>query len=217
MYKVTRFNLAVHLFGKPIIGVMFGQCIAGGAVLPCMFDYRIMDSNNKRTKMHFNESQIGVSISKFIFDCVTTAVSPNTAAMIMQSAVPMTPQTCLKLGLVDQLYDFEANYNGVVSQGNVTNQVIQNKIVEEAIKVIQTKYFVGSKASDWNKNVAKISAASNARKFGRKAQLDLLENDKLLNEDLDLCVQGFHNEHIQSVIKSFMSPKMRNKLNKAKL
>ena len=203
LYSVSRFLVAIHTFDKPIIGLLIGQCIAGGAVLPCTFDYRILHADKDRTMMHFNEISIGVGISQIIFDSTCTAMTPDVASLIMQQSVALTPQECKKLAIVNELWQPKKEQN---NNAMLTNEEIQKEMIEYGINVMQRKYFLSDKfKQDFAKNKTKINAASAARRFSRQKFIDFLRDENGLDKDLNKLLKGFHNDYSQRLIKSFMA------------
>merc|ERR1719474_203537 len=185
-YLEVWFNsiLEMHSFGKPIVMAINGKNIAGGAVMAMAADYRII---KRAGTLHYIESQVGISLVPFIFECVSRVTGGDVASYVFQTAVPLKAEECLRLGLVNEMVEDD------------------EALMERAITVLETKYFNGM-----------IEAAASARNIGRKYYIDFIENDVTRNRDIEGLMDAFHSDGVQKFIRKYLSaakrPKKKSKL-----
>jgi len=92
---------ALFLFPKPLVAAVNGHAIAGGCIMACAADRRMMARGGGR--IGAPELQVGVAFPVVPLEVLRFAVSPEHFAEIVYSGATYTPEEALQRGLVDEL------------------------------------------------------------------------------------------------------------------
>eukprot|EP01084_Bolivina_argentea_P140027 246274_1 len=170
--KFVELSLCIHKLGKPIVCVINGKNYAGGAVLACLCDYRILKGSGF---VAYTGAQFGLAISQFIFDAIERVGGSAVASFVFQTAIPIYARRCKEYNLVNEVIDCAKNDD--------------KTLVDRAIYILEKEYFNGD-----------IEAAANARYLGRRKYIQFLENEKEIKKDIEFEVNGFHSDKVQKWI-----------------
>ncbi|MGI9336690.1 MAG: enoyl-CoA hydratase/isomerase family protein [Gammaproteobacteria bacterium] len=96
---------AVFECPRPVIGAINGHAIAGGCVLACACDHRIMASSNARIGVP--ELYVGVPFPAVALEIVRYAVAPAHLQEIVYSGRTFSTEDALARGLVDEAVEAE--------------------------------------------------------------------------------------------------------------
>ena len=88
-------------FPKPVIAAINGHAVAGGCIIACSCDYRIMVDT--KASMGIAELAVGVPFPAVPFEIMRNAVSPNHFQELLYSGASQSPQEAFRMGLVHQL------------------------------------------------------------------------------------------------------------------
>lgn len=92
---------AMFTFDRPVVAAVNGHAIAGGAVLACCADMRLMAEGGGR--IGFPEIKVGVPFPRVPLEVVAHAVGPAVAARLVRGADTLSPSEAQALGLVDEV------------------------------------------------------------------------------------------------------------------
>lgn len=97
-------SLATQLtaFSKPFIVAVSGHSPAGGCVLACCADYRIM-TDNAFYKIGLNEIPVGIVVPERILELYSFWIGRRKAYQNLMEGKLMSPQVAFEIGLVDEL------------------------------------------------------------------------------------------------------------------
>lgn len=98
--------LALFTLDKPMVAAVNGHAIAGGCVLACCADLRVMASG--RGRIGVPEIKVGVPFPRVPLEMLVHAVGPKVAQRLVYRADTVTPEEALTLGLVDEVVEPEA-------------------------------------------------------------------------------------------------------------
>ena len=93
--------IKLFTFSKPLIAAINGHAIAGGCIIACAADYRIM-SDNKGT-IGLPERRVGVPFPSIALEIVRFATLPRHFQKLIYSGVTFKPQEAFEVGLIDEL------------------------------------------------------------------------------------------------------------------
>ena len=88
---------------KPVIAAINGHAIAGGCVLHCCADRRIMARDSGRTGV--TELLVGLPFPALAFEVIRFAVVPRYFPDIVTSGATVPPDVALERGLVDEIVE----------------------------------------------------------------------------------------------------------------
>jgi len=91
----------LFLFPKPLVAAVNGHAIAGGCIISCAADRRIMARGGGRIGVP--ELLVGVAFPVVPLEVVRFAVSPEYFADIVYSGATYGPEEALRRGIVDEL------------------------------------------------------------------------------------------------------------------
>jgi enoyl-CoA hydratase len=97
---------AVFFYEKPIVAAVNGHAIAGGCVLTCATDRRLMAQGTGR--IGITELLVGVPFPVIALEIMRFAAAPQHFARIVYSGATFAPDTAVGLGLVDEVVPGEA-------------------------------------------------------------------------------------------------------------
>lgn len=98
--------MAVFTFPRPVVAAVNGHAIAGGAVLACCADRRVMAAGKGR--IGTPELLVGVAFPRAPLDIVVHTVGEQVARELVFGAETLPPERALELGLVDELAEPDA-------------------------------------------------------------------------------------------------------------
>jgi len=97
--------LALFTLPKPVVAAINGHAIAGGCVLACACDRRLMAKGSGRIGV--SEVLVGVPFPMLALEIMRFAVPPQRLPDLALTGRTVAPQEALELGLVDQLVPVE--------------------------------------------------------------------------------------------------------------
>jgi enoyl-CoA hydratase len=92
---------AVFFYDKPIVAAVNGHAIAGGCVLTCAADRRLMAQGTGR--IGITELLVGVPFPVIALEIMRFAATPQHFARIVYSGATFAPEAAVGLGLVDEV------------------------------------------------------------------------------------------------------------------
>jgi enoyl-CoA hydratase len=101
-----RLYEAVFFHPRPVVAAVNGHAIAGGCVLACCADRRIMARGEGRTGV--TELLVGVPFPALAFEIMRFAVPARHLPEFAYSGATYDPETALRYGLVDELAEADA-------------------------------------------------------------------------------------------------------------
>jgi enoyl-CoA hydratase len=90
----------LFFFEKPIVAAVNGHAIAGGCVLTCAADQRLMAQGDGR--IGITELLVGVPFPVIALEIMRFAVAPQHFARIVNSGATFAPDVAVDLGLIDE-------------------------------------------------------------------------------------------------------------------
>ena len=96
---------AMVAFPRPLVAAINGHAIAGGLVLACACDYRLLGSSE--AKLGVTELAVGVPFPPLALEVVRQAVGAPTARRLVLGADLIDSGQALGMGVVDELIDRE--------------------------------------------------------------------------------------------------------------
>ena len=100
---------AVFFYEKPIVAAVNGHAIAGGCVLTCAADRRLMAHDTGR--IGITELLVGVPFPVIALEIMRFAAAPQHFARIVTSGATFAPEAAVGLGLVDEVVPGDALLN----------------------------------------------------------------------------------------------------------
>ena len=91
----------VFQFPRPVVAAVNGHAIAGGCVMVCACDYRIMAEGNGRIGV--TELLVGVPFPALLLEIVRACVAPQHFQSLVYTGRTCLPAEALTVGLVDEL------------------------------------------------------------------------------------------------------------------
>jgi len=88
-------------FPKPVIAAINGHAIAGGCVLACAADYRLMAAQTGRIGVP--ELHVGVPFPAIALEIMRNVVAPHQFSAVLYSGTTFDPAQALDRGLVDAI------------------------------------------------------------------------------------------------------------------
>jgi len=123
---------AVWLIRKPVVAAIHGWCIGGGLEMACASDIRIAAPN---AKFGAGEIRHGWHGGSGQTQLLTHAIGPGNAAKFLLVGEPIDAETCLRMGLIQEIVELEA----LLSSG----QSVAESIAEKApIAAQMTKHMI---------------------------------------------------------------------------
>lgn len=99
----------LFLFPKPVIAAVNGHALAGGCILACACDYRIMAQGP--ATIGVTELRVGVPFPPTILEILRFAMAPQFVQEVVYSGKPYAVQEALRRGIVDEICEPEALLN----------------------------------------------------------------------------------------------------------
>ena len=97
---------ALFFYPKPLIAAINGHAIAGGCIIACAADYRIMIGENGRIGVP--ELAVGLPFPPIALEIIRFATSPQHFRRLVFRGLTYPPDKALAWGLVDELVASEA-------------------------------------------------------------------------------------------------------------
>lgn len=94
---------AVFCFPKPVVAAINGHAIAGGCVLACAADHRLMGRQVGRIGVP--ELLVGVPFPPIAFEIMRGVAAPHQLAQLLYGGATFDPPDALERGLVDALVE----------------------------------------------------------------------------------------------------------------
>ena len=91
----------LRAFPKPVVAAVNGHAIAGGAVIACACDYRVMSRGNGRIGLP--ELRVGVPFPSVAFDIVRAAVPQRYQREVLLLGRSYDPEAAAERGFVDEM------------------------------------------------------------------------------------------------------------------
>jgi len=101
--EFARTMLRVFTFPAPTAAAVTGHAIAGGAILACACDRRVVADGPFR--IHVNEVAIGIPVPSWMLLIAGSAVPPRHHVEALLHARPYTPREAFERGIVDALVE----------------------------------------------------------------------------------------------------------------
>ncbi|MGH9860714.1 MAG: enoyl-CoA hydratase/isomerase family protein [Candidatus Acidiferrales bacterium] len=98
---LTDFFEAATTFAKPLVAAINGHAIAGGCILACCADRRVMARGPGRIGVP--ELQVGVPFPRVALELVRLTVAPQYLQEVVYSGQTFTGEDALQRGLIDEL------------------------------------------------------------------------------------------------------------------
>jgi enoyl-CoA hydratase len=89
----------VFFFPKPVVAAINGHAIAGGCVLACCADYRVMTRDKGRIGVP--ELLVGVPFPAVALEVMRFATSPQYFTELLNTGATVNPETALRYGLIN--------------------------------------------------------------------------------------------------------------------
>jgi enoyl-CoA hydratase/carnithine racemase len=93
-------------FSKPLVAAITGHSPAGGCILACACDYRVM-AGNDRYQIGLNEMAVGIAPRAGILELYAFWIGRGVAYQYLLEGKIMTSEQALHIGLVDELQPLE--------------------------------------------------------------------------------------------------------------
>jgi enoyl-CoA hydratase len=97
---------AVFHCPKPVVAAINGHAIAGGCVLACCTDRRLMVRDGGRIGV--TELQVGVAFPALAFEAVRLVVTPRFFPEVIYGASTYPPDAAIERGLIDEIIEPDA-------------------------------------------------------------------------------------------------------------
>ena len=104
---LERMVEALFLYTGPLVGWIKGHPIAGGCIVALTCDHRLMTTQPK-ARVGLNEVPLGLRFPPKTWRLVEHRVPPHTRDRVVLEGGLYSPETALRLGLVDELVAGEA-------------------------------------------------------------------------------------------------------------
>jgi len=106
---------AVFFYEKPVIAAVNGHAIAGGCVLTCAADRRLMAQGSGRIGV--TELLVGVPFPVIALEIMRFAAAPQQFERIVYSGATFAPEAAVGLGLVDEVVPADVLIDRAVAAG----------------------------------------------------------------------------------------------------
>src|SRR5262249_34400410 len=93
-------------FPRPVVAAVNGHAIAGGCILTCACDYRIMAEGNGRIGV--TELLVGVPFPALPLEILRNCVAPQCFQRAVYTGQTYTPQEAVVAGLIDEVSALES-------------------------------------------------------------------------------------------------------------
>jgi enoyl-CoA hydratase len=100
---LSKLYEAIFFFPKPVVAAINGHAIAGGCVLACLADRRLMARGVGRIGV--TELLVGLPFPSMAFEVMRFATAPRYLQEVILTAATYAPEAALERGLVDEIVD----------------------------------------------------------------------------------------------------------------
>jgi len=100
-YTFQRLWMDLYLSPKPTVAAINGAAPAGGTILACSCDYRVMD-NNEKLPMGLNETLLGIVAPWWTVKMFVATVGQREAEKSLALGKLYSPSEALGVGLIDE-------------------------------------------------------------------------------------------------------------------
>jgi enoyl-CoA hydratase len=158
---------ALFTFPKPLVAAVNGHAIAGGCVMTCCADYRIMAREPGR--IGIPELLVGVPFPIVPLEIVRFAMPPQHLQALIYRTLTLTADDALKYGVVDQVVEPE-------------------RVVDEAVAVADSLAAMPVESFQLTKRLLREPAL---RRMREGADIDLLVREAWAEEDVLSAVRDY--------------------------
>jgi len=106
-YTFQRLWMDLYLCPIPTVAALNGAAPAGGTILACSCDYRVMD-NNEKLRMGLNETLLGIVAPWWTVKMFTATVGQREAERALALGRLYSPSEALSVGLLDETAEASA-------------------------------------------------------------------------------------------------------------
>ena len=106
--------LELFEFPRPVIAAVNGHAIAGGCILACACDYRIMAEGNGR--IGATELLVGVPFPALPLEILRACVSPQYFQRAVYTGQTYTPREAVSAGLIDEISPLDSLMNCAIER-----------------------------------------------------------------------------------------------------
>lgn len=103
--SLVRAFEAAFLFPRPLVAAINGHAIAGGAILACCTDHRVMAEDSG--KVGLAEMRVGVPFPLYGLEIVRFVVGDRNLSEVLNFGRSYHPMRALELGLIDEIVPAE--------------------------------------------------------------------------------------------------------------
>lgn len=100
-YTFQRLWMDLYLSRLPVVAAINGAAPAGGTILACACDYRVMDANEK-LRMGLNETLLGIVAPWWVIKMFVATVGQREAERALALGKLYSPSEALGVGLIDE-------------------------------------------------------------------------------------------------------------------
>lgn len=93
-------------YPKPVVAAVNGHAIAGGCILACAADYRLM--TQQKGRIGVPELLVGVPFPTIALEIMRNAVAPQHLANLLYSGETVAPAQAVEYGMIDELVESDA-------------------------------------------------------------------------------------------------------------
>jgi enoyl-CoA hydratase len=106
MPVLNRMFEALFLFPKPVVAAVNGHAVAGGCVLACCADRRLMVREAGRIGV--TELQVGLPFPALAFEIMRHVTTPKYFAEVIYGGATYVPEAAVERGLIDEVVAADA-------------------------------------------------------------------------------------------------------------
>jgi len=106
-YTFQRLWMDLYLSPIPTVAALNGAAPAGGTILACACDYRVMD-NNEKLRMGLNETLLGIVAPWWTVKMFVATVGQREAEKSLALGKLYSPSEALSVGLIDEAVESSA-------------------------------------------------------------------------------------------------------------
>jgi len=98
---LSRLYETAFFFPKPVVAAINGHAVAGGCVLACCADHRVMARDGGRIGV--TELQVGLPFPAMAFEIMRHVTAPRRFSEVILGAATYTPEDARDRGLIDEV------------------------------------------------------------------------------------------------------------------
>ena len=137
----------VFNFPKPVVAAINGHAIAGGCVLACCADYRVMTRGTGR--MGVTELLVGLPFPALAFEVIRFVAAPQDFPSLIYSGATFPPDEAWDRGLIDEIVEPSA-------------------LLDRAVEAAQRLVALSPQAFAMTKQQLRLDVADRIKKHGRR-------------------------------------------------